>query len=426
MAMHLIKRTDTSLATALIVGAIIVFHQPLRWLFDIAHDIERQFHMDLVPALAVLTVVFVFHEYRKRQDAKAHMLVVAADAAQARARSEELERLMTFGQALATALDAAALQQILCRALPAFVGERECWVLARHGERWEILLQDLMAQTRRSVDALEELAARTTQTLPIDDAQRRGCLVDTDVCFPLIAGGKIVGVLGTRNVPALTDGERHAVGAAATVAAIAVRNVQLLREAREHGVRDALTGCCNKAYGLEALQGELRRARRTSRPLSVLMFDIDHFKTINDEFGHLSGDAVLAEVGTQLTQVLRSTDVQCRYGGDEFLMILPDTPALGAQQVAEGLRRAIARVQTSGNTPISITASVGVTTAMPGELDVNAVVARADAALYSAKRAGRNRFCFAGGPAVVNVSGSSLVLSRGDSRESVSPLRRRS
>lgn len=424
--MHLIKRTDTSLATALIVGAIIVFQRPLRWLFDIAHDIERQFHMDLVPALTVLTVVFVFHEYRKRQDAKAHALMVAADAAQARARSEELERLMTFGQALATALDAAALQQILCRALPAFVGERECWVLARHGERWELLLQDLMAQTRRPVDLLEGLAARATQTLPIDDAQRKGCVVDTDVCFPLVAGGKVVGVLGTSNIPALTGGERHAAAAAAAVAAIAIRNVQLLREAREHGVRDALTGCCNRAYGLEALQGELRRARRTSRPLSVLMFDIDHFKTINDEFGHLTGDAVLAAVGTQLKQVLRSTDVQCRYGGDEFLVILPDTPALGAQQVAEGLRRAIATIRPCGNTPVSVTASVGVTAAMPGELDVNAIVARADGALYTAKRAGRNRFRFAMGPEAVDPSTPLSLLARADDRQSATPLRMKS
>lgn len=413
--MHLIKRTDTPLAAALIAGAIIVFQQPLRWLFDIAHDMERQFHVDLVPALTVLTVVFVFHEHRKRQEAKAHLLVIAAEAAQARARSEELERLMTCGQALANALDGPALQQLLCRVLPTFIGDRECWVLARHGERWEPLLQDLVAQARRSEDALEPLAVRATAAGSIADAQRQGCVVDTDVCFPLVAGGHPIGVLGARNAPALTDRERHAVGAVAAIVAIALRNVQLLRDAREHGVQDGLTGCCNRTHGLEALQGELRRARRTGGPLSILMLDIDHFKAINDEFGHLRGDAVLAAVGTYLKQVLRSTDVLCRYGGDEFLVILPDTPALGAQQVAECLRRELAELQLREDVSASVTASVGVAAAMPGELDVSAVVARADEALYEAKRAGRNRFRLATGSTVCHVRRpSSLALGAGD------------
>ena len=161
----------------------------------------------------------------------------------------------------------------------------------------------------------------------------------------------------------------------------------------ELGVRDGLTGCFNRAHTLHVLQNELQRARRTGRPLSVLMFDIDHFKTINDTSGHLHGDAVLAAVGRQLNDVLRSTDVHCRYGGDEFLVILPDTSALGARQVAECLRREIADLPLSRTMPASVTVSLGVTAVLPGELDVNMVIARADEALYRAKRAGRNRFC---------------------------------
>lgn len=391
--MRLIRRSDTSLAIALIVGTVIVFQQPLRWLLEFAHQVEVRYHLDLVPALALLTVAFVFHQYRKRQESRMEARAAAAEAAQARARSEELQRLMTFGQALANALDRPALQQILCRTLPTFVGDRECWVLTCDGQRWEPLLQEVVAGTRRTVESLEPLAIRANGS--VADAQQGGLSTETDICFSLVAGGNTVGAMGVWDTPALSDAERHALGAAAAVVAIAVRNVQLLQETREHGLRDGLTGCFNRAHALQALQGELKRAKRTGRPLSVLMFDIDHFKAINDACGHLHGDAVLAAVGRQLNNVLRSTDVRCRYGGDEFLVILPDTPVLGAQQVAEGLRREIADLRLPSSPPASVTASLGVAAAMPGELDVEAVIARADEALYSAKRSGRNRFCLA-------------------------------
>src|SRR5262249_56397969 len=159
---------------------------------------------------------------------------------------------------------------------------------------------------------------------------------------------------------------------------IAVRNVQLLEETRERGVRDALTGCVNRAYALEALDKELRRAKRSGRPLSILMFDIDHFKTINDQMGHLCGDALLADVGAQLNRVLRTSDVKCRYGGDEFLVILPDTPAVGAEQVAECVRRELATLTvSSGAHTVHASVSVGVAASLSGDRSAAALVERA-------------------------------------------------
>jgi diguanylate cyclase (GGDEF)-like protein len=118
---------------------------------------------------------------------------------------------------------------------------------------------------------------------------------------------------------------------------------------------------------------------------------------INDELGHLRGDDLLRAVGAQLIRVLRSTDVRCRYGGDEFLVILPDTPLLGAQQVAECLRREIATLAiVAGDRRFAVTASLGVAVAAMDDLGVTALIERADEALYRAKRAGRNRFCVAG------------------------------
>jgi diguanylate cyclase (GGDEF)-like protein len=389
--MRLIRRSDTTLVIALIVGTVMIFQQPLRWALQIAHEIALRYHVDLLPALTVLIVVFVFHQYRKRQEAKADMRALSAETAQACARAQELERLMVCGRALANALDRPALQQVLARALPPFAGDRECWILTRHGERWNPLLEEMTTATRRPVETLETVAAAAASASGWEPPAA-GVEANQDVCFPLTAGGAAVGVLGVLNEPPLPVSERRALGAAAALVAIAVRNVQLLQDAREHGVRDSLTGCLNRGHGLEMLDIEIKRARRTGRPVSVLLLDIDHFKRVNDPGGHLRGDAVLAAVGAQLNQVLRSTDGRCRYGGDEFLVILPDTPPLGAQQVAETLRRGLAAVRLPDDPSLSITTSIGVAVSFPGAHDDAAgIIGRADAALYRAKRAGRNR-----------------------------------
>jgi len=219
-----------------------------------------------------------------------------------------------------------------------------------------------------------------------------------------VAGGTVVGSLIVRNEPALAAPQRLALGAAGAIIGVALRNARLLQNAQESGASDALTGCVTRAHALETLQRELRRARRTQRPLSVIMFDIDSFKQINDRHGHLQGDAVLASVGAQLSHMLRSTDVRCRYGGDEFLLILPDTPILGAQQVAEGLRRQIGDAERDGD--LRVTASLGVASSLPGEDDPLAIIGRADEALYRAKRGGRDRWCATAGLSLVSMAGS--------------------
>jgi two-component system cell cycle response regulator len=126
------------------------------------------------------------------------------------------------------------------------------------------------------------------------------------------------------------------------------------------------------------------------------MFDVDHFKAINDQLGHLRGDELLRRIGMQLTKVLRTSDLRCRYGGDEFLIILPETPALGAERVADGVRRELAAITIGGaHDARSITVSIGVATAGPEDRTPDLLIERADKALYRAKRNGRNRFAVA-------------------------------
>ena len=123
---------------------------------------------------------------------------------------------------------------------------------------------------------------------------------------------------------------------------MSVKNAQLFREVRENSVSDALTGCFTRGHALEVVDAELRRARRSQMPVSLIMFDLDHFKDVNDRHGHLCGDAVLSAVGKRMKEVLRGSDLKCRYGGEEFLVLLPETPLHGARRVADTLRREIA------------------------------------------------------------------------------------
>jgi diguanylate cyclase (GGDEF)-like protein len=170
-----------------------------------------------------------------------------------------------------------------------------------------------------------------------------------------------------------------------------LKNSQLFREVRDNSVRDALTGCFNRAHALEVFDAEIRRARRSKLPLSLIMFDLDNFKEINDRHGHLCGDAVLAAIGARMKAELRGSDLKCRYGGDEFMVILPDTPLAGAKQVSENLRLAVESHPITWNSEhINLTASFGVGVVNPTDQDPLTVIARADAALYRAKNQGRN------------------------------------
>ena len=156
---------------------------------------------------------------------------------------------------------------------------------------------------------------------------------------------------------------------------------------------DDLTGAYNRRSMFHHLEAEIGRSRRYERSLSVLMVDVDHFKRVNDEFGHAAGDKALTWVSQTLSSQLRSMDFLCRYGGEEFCVILPETSSTGAVRAGERLRVAVER-ETFVDQPlkVSITVSVGAATWNVSESrDVPDLLAQADYALLAAKRAGRNR-----------------------------------
>lgn len=175
----------------------------------------------------------------------------------------------------------------------------------------------------------------------------------------------------------------------------------LERQIKEHeallhrATRDALTGLWNRASILDILAREIELANQQSTPLAVAIIDIDHFKHINDTRGHLGGDEVLRTLGAKLTSKIRAADSLGRYGGEEFLLVVPGVPAQRPFLPLERLRRIIARLPFSFNgAPISVTASFGVAWLAPGD-SAQDLLARADSALYSAKYGGRNRVEYA-------------------------------
>lgn len=161
----------------------------------------------------------------------------------------------------------------------------------------------------------------------------------------------------------------------------------------EEARTDSLTGCTNRRYFLELAARELSRARRHTSGLSLLMLDLDHFKNVNDSYGHPVGDLVLQKLVQICEQTLREEDLVARFGGEEFVVLLPETGSVEALDIAERLRRAIAdaEVPLEEVPPLRFTASIGVATLTQGDFDIGAIISRADEALYEAKAAGRNR-----------------------------------
>ena len=169
-----------------------------------------------------------------------------------------------------------------------------------------------------------------------------------------------------------------------------VQNLQA--QLREQAVHDPLTGLHNRRYLDETMERELVRAARYGQPIGVVMCDIDHFKVVNDRYGHPAGDEVLRAIAGLLNAGGRGSDIACRYGGEEFVLLFPDMPRDAAYARAERLRVAVAAKRiTSGAAGIQITASFGVAVFPDNGKTVDALIGAADQAMYEAKMAGRNR-----------------------------------
>jgi diguanylate cyclase (GGDEF)-like protein len=380
-------RHDSLLLAGLTFALLVIFQPSIQYGLEVAREIERHYGVALVPALVILSVMFIFHQQANRREMKTEAGRVATEASLARARAEELEHLMLFGQALARALSIDGVRETAWLHLPKMTGANDIWVLLRTDTGWERLTD--AGCTRWADGEIEVIADEVIAQPPDRLASPDGIAQSGHTCFAMLVGTRALGIVGIV-APAGDMDVCRKTGAAAALLGVALRNVQLFAQVRDNSVKDALTGCFNRAHSLEMLDAELARARRSNSPVSAVMFDVDHFKKINDAHGHACGDAVLASVGQRLRHVLRRSDIRCRYGGDEFLVILPETGDAGALRVAEWLRTEMEQIQVQSPERWSPSISVGVATAQPGEMTATALIDRADRALYEAKAAGRN------------------------------------
>ncbi len=216
---------------------------------------------------------------------------------------------------------------------------------------------------------------------------------ETVLEIPMMARGEVYGLLvvqsDSEDAEAALLAAALLAGALADAMSLALSNIALREKLRTQALRDPLTGLYNRRYMEDVLDRYANLAERNESTLSVVMFDLDHFKRLNDEHGHALGDAVLSEVAASVIGAIRPCDVACRYGGEEFVVLLPDCTLTEGIAKAEVLRARIERLSENHGTRIS--ASFGVATIPDTSSKVADVLADADAALYRAKGEGRNR-----------------------------------
>ncbi len=217
---------------------------------------------------------------------------------------------------------------------------------------------------------------------------------DLAAAVPLDLGENSSGLLllGPRMSGASYDThDRGLLRALADSSAIALRNADMVDRLRTQAAVDPLTGCKNRRAFDEMLSLEFVRARRYGRPLSLVVLDLDHFKQINDRYGHEAGDNALRRVGWLLRHTFRVTDGACRYGGEEFALVFPETPKEQGIRLAELLREMIESVVPDEEVPCSMTASIGIASFPEDASEPPELLRAADRALYRAKTQGRNR-----------------------------------
>lgn len=230
---------------------------------------------------------------------------------------------------------------------------------------------------------------------PLRCQHLQNCLPAAALCVPLTAQGETLGVLTLRELQpgSLEEDEQKLALVVAEQIALAVANLKLREKLRDQSLRDPLTGLFNRRYLEETIERELYRVQRSGSVLSVLMLDVDHFKSFNDRFGHDAGDVVLQAIGNLLLKQVRNSDIACRFGGEEFLIVLPDATLQTTVERAELLRLQVEQLHLlyRGEPLGPVTISIGAASLDEHGPTSQTIIQAADEALYAAKRGGRNR-----------------------------------
>lgn len=327
--------------------------------------------------------------------------LAAVNERELRRRRYELEQLAQMGRALEDANDPLSVGDVLLDSVADTFGFERMALFEVVDDQPRLLtcrnlLDALVADFRIGEHSVLQTAYNNRETLlvseldPAVDPWLTAIMPDAHniAIVPLVADA-VVGVLVVETPETGTRIERRVIATTerfASHAAMAMRNANLLERMQQMAVTDGLTELANRRSFDRSLDRELTRANRTDGRLSVVLLDIDHFKNLNDTYGHVVGDAVLRQVAAALRECGREYDTVARYGGEEFAAVLPGCSSALALQVAERLRRAVEEA----GTDVPVTASAGVATYPYDGVDAESLLQAADQALYASKRSGRN------------------------------------
>lgn len=326
---------------------------------------------------------------------------------------KDLSTLYVIGQSVNSTIDQNELFQTICYNLPRQVGIQEFAILLLDAEHQRLdvkaawgfpNVERIKAVSFAVGEGVTGLVAQSGRMIYIPDVrddlrymhyrgehQKTGSFLSV----PLHYKDELIGVIncGRSKRAAFSKNEIKLLQLVASQIALSIANSRLYAKTRELSVRDELTGLYNRRHFLHVLQLEWKRASRFHHPLSLLMVDVDHFKKYNDTYGHKEGDRVLKQMGSLLIKTLREVDTLARFGGEEFVVLLPDTDRNGALAVGEKLRRVVESEQftLTDQNPIPVTISVGVANYPDDVKDLEDLIDHTDMALYDAKDQGRNR-----------------------------------
>ena len=324
-------------------------------------------------------------------------------------RMQELEALNETMHDVSSQLDLPRVLEAIMRRVTALLGAGECEV-ALYDELKNVMRivvcfnrdRDYTGVEMQMGEGIMGRAAQTQKTILIEDyATWEGRSPQYEpvhravICVPLIHNQRLLGAVSVSADPAerkFTVRDIRLIEMFSQQAAIAVQNAKLFMEVQRLAITDPLTGINNRRAFFDRARQEFSRSTRYQHRMSVIMLDVDHFKKINDRFGHAAGDEALRLIAGQCVAVSRSSDVIGRYGGEEFIILLPETPLNGALSMAQRLCDQIASTRMpSERGEIRMTVSVGVAEINQEVNDLETLIEKADQALYRAKQSGRNR-----------------------------------
>ena len=322
-----------------------------------------------------------------------------------RRRADQLEAINAVARQTTAVLDLDELLTVVCHLLLEWSRVDHVAVLMVEGETLRMRAHEGRLTPNLAADAMLSpgagLAARALTSgrsiIENNVSEVEGYIAgfaetQSEICVPLIFFGEKMGVLAldAARKNAFDSDDRQPLESVADICAAAIQNANNFDRMKQLAYVDGLTGIHNRRFFEMRIVEELERAGRFQGRMSAIMVDIDHFKKLNDEFGHLLGDEILRSVSSILKQQLRKMDMVCRYGGDEFAILVPETAGENAIRVAEKLRRQVETHHFPG-VPRPVTISCGVADYPTHGITRDEVMAAADSALYTAKQAGRNR-----------------------------------